>query len=308
MHTIKNERLMVSFRYAPDKLFSERFESIGVVDQICLDGKHRFCEPEQRMPGRITCNGVGLCGEYVWDELAREAAPKEWFPKIGVGLLKQRPEGGNYNMWRHYEVKPYPTKAEFEGEKAVFTQESVPCMGVAARLTKEITLYADELHMKVTLENQGERVLKLAEYQHNFLSLNGAEVGPGYRLEIPFAQSLAGIENLAYDVNDVRSRKSGFMETEGNSIVWNRRMDGHGYHMDIPQEQLDIRGGAYWKLTHRDQCVSVAEKLTFCPSRVVLWGVEHCICTEVYIPILVIPGHSQSWTRIWKFSEEKTYG
>lgn len=83
---------------------------------------------------------------------------------------------------------------------------------------------------------------------------------------------------------------------------------GQGILKDIPQEQLDIHGGAYWKLTHRDQRVSVAEKLTFCPSGLVLWGVEHCICTEVYIPISVIPGQSQSWTRIWKFSEEKTYG
>lgn len=306
-NSIQNERLKVTFRYDPTTLFSERFESIGVVEQVCLNGKHLFCEPEQRIKERVTCYGVGLCGEYVWDELAQEVAPGELFPKIGVGLLQQRPEGGGYNMWKHYEVQPYPVKADFSEDRAVFVQECSSCIGIAARLTKEATLHGNELHMQVTLENLGTRKLELAEYQHNFLSLNGTEIGPGYRLEVPFAKSLAGIEDRAYDVNNPFQRQSGFMAAQGSSVVWNRTMDGHGFHMDIPAEQLDIGSGNYWKLTHCNQNVSVKEKLTFNPSRLVLWGVEHCISAEVYIPISVEPGEKQSWTRIWQFSEEDSH-
>lgn len=301
MHTIQNERLKVTFRYLPDVLFSERFESIGVAEQVCLDGKYLFCEPEQHIPQRPTCNGIGLCGEYVWDALAEEAAPGAYFPKIGVGLLKQRPEGGKYNMWKHYEVQPFPVHAEFYADRAIFTQTSTECLGVATKLTKEVFLQGNALHMHVTLENHGSRVLQLEEYQHNFLCLNGAPVGPGYRLDVPFALSLKGIENRAYDAGNPVQWKSGYLRTEGTCILWNRTMDGHGYHLEIPKEQLDVRKGAYWKLTHNTVPAAITEKITFSPSRLVLWGVEHCICTEVYIPIFVAPGEKQEWERIWVF-------
>lgn len=307
-YSIQNERLKVTFRYDPNTLFSQRFESIGVVEQVCLDRKHFFCEPEQRISYRATCHGIGLCGEYVWDELAERAGPGELFPKIGVGLLRQRPEGGRYHMWKHYEVFPYPTDATFFADRAIFVQACIPCLGIEARLTKEVTLHENELHMRITLENLGVRRLALAEYQHNFLSLDGIEVGPGYRLEVPFAKSMAGIESLAYDVTDIHKKQSGFMTVHGNCIDWNQKMEGHGFHMAIPEEQLDLREGNYWKLSHSGQRISVLEKLTFSPSRLVLWGAEHCVSAEVYIPISVEPGQQQSWTRIWRFSEEGSNG
>ena len=89
---------------------------------------------------RATCHGVGLCSEFVWDELAKEAAPGEFFPKLGVGLLRQRPEGGAYDMWKHYEVTPFPASVHIMEHKAVFEQEPILCMGVAARL---ITLHIE---------------------------------------------------------------------------------------------------------------------------------------------------------------------
>ena len=307
-NTIQNERLRVTFRYDPETLYSQRFEAAGVIEQVCLDGTFFFCEPEQRIPERVTCNGVGLCGEYVWDELAQEVAPGALFPKIGVGLLRQRPEGGAYNMWKHYEVLPFPVRASMEGDHAYFCQEGISCLGIAARLTKEVVLRGNEIHTTVTLENTGTRKLELKEYQHNFVSLQGRETGPGYRLEIPFVKSLAGIEHAAYDIANPVSRLSGYMQAQGNTIVWEQKMNGHGYHLDIPKEALDTSNGAYWKLSCEDVPVSVAERLTFEPSRVVLWGVEHCICTEVYIPISVEPGKKQTWTRIWQFTREDCHG
>lgn len=303
--TIENERLKLTFRYDPNALFSQRFESIGVVEQICLDGEYLFCEPEQRIAERATCNGIGLCGEYVWDELAREAAPGSLFPKIGVGLLYQRQEGGDYSIWKDYKVEPYPVRAEFQKSSASFHQQITPCLGVSAELIKCVSVQGNEVHVVTTLQNTGMRRLELAEYQHNFLSLEGRAVGPGYRLDVPFAQGLPQIADSAYDAKNPTKRMSGFMEANGSSILWRRRMDGHGYHLDVPGSQLDVSKGAYWKLSHQASPVSVTEKLTFKPSRLVLWGIEHCICTEVYVPISVAPGQSQSWERIWRFDRER---
>ena len=306
MNTIQNERLAVTFRYAPHTLFSERFEAAGVAEQVCLDGKYRFCEPEQRLAGRVTCGGVGLCGEYVWDELACEAKPGEQFPKLGVGLLTQRPEGGPYNMWKHYETQPFPLSARFEKGRAVFVQEPVPCLGIAARITKTVTLEGASLRTETTLENIGERTLALSEYQHNFVSLNGVPAGPGYRLKLPMDGTIEEISGSAYDVRDFRARRSGFMRAEGDSILWLKSMDGHGYHKETAENDLHPERGNCWRLTHDSLPLSVCEELCFRPSRLVLWGVEHCICTEAYIPLSVEPGESQTWTRLWHFGADGT--
>lgn len=301
MNTIRNERLEVTFRYDPQTLFSERFEAAGVVEQVCLDGTWRFCEPEQRIAGRVTCSGTGLCGEYVWDELAGEAAPGEQFPKLGVGLLTQRPEGGPYNMWRHYETRPFPLSARFEADRAVFVQEPLPCLGVAARITKTVGLNGTCLYTETALENLGSRPLQLREYQHNFVSLNGEPVGPGYRLTLPMDGEIEQIADAAYDVRDFRLRRSGFMRADGDSIVWNKPMDGHGWHKVTTEASLHPERGAYWKLTHDRLPLSVCEELSFAPQELVLWGVEHCICTELYIPIEVQPGQTFRWKRQWRF-------
>lgn len=304
MNTIQNERLAVTFRYDPAELFSERFEAAGVVEQVCLDGEYRFCEPEQRIAERVTCNGVGLCGEYVWDELANETKPGEQFPKLGVGLLTQRPEGGPYNMWKHYAVKLFPLSARFEADRAVFVQEPVACLGVAARITKIVTLDGASLRTETTLENTGERTLALREYQHNFVSLNGVPAGPGYRLELPMDGRIGEIFDSAYDVQDFRARCSGFMKAEGDAIVWLKSMDGHGFHKETPEKDLHPERGNYWRLTHESLPLSVCEELSFRPQHLVLWGVEHCICTEAYIPLCVEPGRQMTWTRLWRFGAD----
>lgn len=305
MNQIQNDRLTVTFRYDPEKLFSTRFESIGVMEQICLDGKYNFCEPEQRIAERMTCNGVGLCGDYVWNELGEEAAPGEKFPKLGVGLMIQRPEAGPYGMFKKYEAEVFPTHAEFGPDWAKFVQEPIPCNGIAARITKLITLEGNEIHVKTTMENCGERVLDLNEYQHNFLSLNGRQPGPGYVLDVPFDGDMERIKGLTNPVSRFRDKISGYMNVKDGKIIWEKVMDGVGFHKVTMKEDLHPENGAYWKLSHEEMPISVMEKINFEPTRLVMWGVEHCICAEVYVGIHVLPGEEQTWERVWKFSDEK---
>ena len=301
IYRIKNDRLEVEFRYSPTHVFSSRFETIGVVEQVTLDGKYKFCEPEQRLPGRVTCNGVGLCGEYSWDGLAAEARPGQNFPKIGLGLLRQRPEGGPYHIFKDYEVTLFPTSVELAGDSARFTQDCIPCMDIAAKIEKTVSLSGCSIITNTTIYNLGQRTLELGEYQHNFLSLDGLPVGPGYHLQIPFDGNIGGISGSAYDMSDPFHRISGFMEARGDEIHWLRDMDGHGFHKETEPQDLHPEKGRFWRLTHIDSPLSVSEEFSFNPSRLVVWGVEHCICTEVYVPINVEPGERQSWTRTWRF-------
>lgn len=60
-----------------------RFDLSGMISQVTLHGKHRFCQPEQteKHPNRVTCYGFGLSSEFCMNELPSELPAGEKFPK-----------------------------------------------------------------------------------------------------------------------------------------------------------------------------------------------------------------------------------
>lgn len=303
-YVIESDRLSARFRFEPQRFFSERFEACGVVDQLWLDGRYQFCEPEQRIVPRITCHGVGLCGEYVWNELAEEAPPGEPFAKLGVGLLTQRPEGGPYDIFKHYQTEPFPVKAYIEPSRAVFVQQGRECRGVAARITKVVKARENELTAETTIENIGSRELTLAEYQHNFVSLNGVPFGPGCDLYVPFDGTVGQIDSMAYAQGSMERRVSGYQQAQGDHIRWLRSMDGYAYHKETLARDLHPERGGFWRLTRDGSPLAVEEHFDFEPCRLVEWGVEHCACVEVYAPLRVLPADACTWRRVWRFTDE----
>jgi hypothetical protein len=293
-------------RLRKPEVFSERFAQVGVVEQVTLHGKHCFCQPEQKLMERATCHGVGLCSEFVWDELAKEAAPGEFFPKLGVGLLRQRPEGGAYDMWKHYEVTPFPASVHIMEHKAVFEQEPIPCMGVAARLTRIVEVCRNLLTITTTLENTGERSLSLQEYQHNFVAVDDLPVGPGYRLEIPFDGSLEKISESTVRIEDYHTSVPGVIKTDGKVILWKKTMNQTACHKVTGQEKILPCDIYSWKMSHDDCEASVSETVQFVPSGLVIWGIEHCMCAEVYGRWDVEPGERQTLVRTWRFEDNLT--
>lgn len=303
MREIKNDRLTVAFREESEMLHPHhRFETTGVVAQVTLDGKHVFCEPEQRIRERVTCDGIGLCGEYVSHGPAEEALAGEYYPKFGVGLLLQTEDHKAYNMWESHECIDFPVKAEFGEDRAVFVQEPLPCGGYALRLTKTMTLHENTLTEEVFLENVGEKEIRLAEYQHNFVSLDGELIGPGYELEVPFVKNLHDIEGHVTKLGDrTRARVDGVLGEENGIVRWNVSM-GEGYtefnHADA--DMLDVSEGKnFWEL--RKNGLSVRETFGFEPNETMIWGVEHCMCVEAYAPARIAPGETAKWSRTWTF-------
>lgn len=290
----------------PEEEFSERFDASAVVRQVELHGKHRFCQPEQRIPGRQTCRGEGLCGEFVWDEIAERAAPGEYFPKFGVGLLRQRPEGGAYDMWKHYEVLPVKIDVHMRENSAVFVQENPVCLGLAARITKEVRLYRNTLRLTTEIINTGSLPLNLQEYQHNFVAIDDIPAGPGYRLELPFDGTLERVRSAAHCLPNRNMPAPGTLDAEHGAMIWRSGMDGREYHK-VTEKNFILPCPSYrWRLSHSDSTASISETVHFTPERLVLWGVEHCICTEVYARWRLQPGERASFARTWCFCDENT--
>ena len=297
---LRSDELEVLVRIPDDRLHNSRFDQSAFVEQIVLHGRHVFCEPEQKIGSRINTGGRGLCGEFVWNKLAEEALPGENFPKFGVGILKQRPDGGAFDIFYRYEGRSFTNLYDYQKDKALFIQQPEICLGTAAKITRELCVDGRKLILHSTVENTGNRPIRMEEYQHNFVSLDGYPVGPGYTLFLPFFHENGLIERL-YPI-EAKSVPSNVMFAENGCVHWNSSLDGCGFFLNIegipeivPQE---------WSLWHEKTPAWMKERVSVKPKRAVVWGVEHCICTELFVPVVAEPGERCMWTRMWEFGDE----
>ena len=300
--TIKNDLLTVQFRSPDAQPRSERFCCTGMIDQVTLRKRHTFCAPEQLDSFAETCHGGGLCGEFVFDGIARETPPGELFPKPGVGLLYQRPEGGDFDMWKHYEGVPCQASYEIHGASIVFRQTMPTCRFLKLEIQQEYRLWQNTQTQTTTLINRGERAIAAQEYQHNFLRLDGLNIDQHYHLELPFIKEFPNIERAAYRKGD-RTHSHiipNVLSQERHVLGFHMPLDEHEFYLRVDEKDM-VRGGFSWKLTSGQTSAWISEQCTFPPSRFDLWGLKHCICPEVYIRFEIEPDRSICWARCWTF-------
>lgn len=297
--TLENHRLRIAFS-DPSRLKNPRFDRTAMVTEVTLDEAYRFCTPEQVLPHRRTTHGMGLCGEFVLEGPAEEAAAGQRFLKPGVGLLKQVRNGAPYDMWMPYEAEFLPVTVTREENRLTFVQKAAACGGYAVDIEKRFCLRENSLVLDITAANSGEKPIALGEYQHNFLSLEGMPIGPGYVLELSCDKRLPEIVGQTLRQGDEIVLPSAVRAEEGR-ILWRDNLDGKVmYHRS---EDIDPDAPYRWMLRHMDSTVSVSEETDFRPSRIDIWAVEHCVCTEFYHSAFLAPGEKACWRRIWTFSK-----
>lgn len=294
---LENERLHVRFA-DPELVQTQRFDHTAIVTEVILEGKYSFCTPEQVLPGRRTTNGIGLCGEFVLAGAAESARAGEWFCKPGVGLLKQLEGGMPFDMWKHYEVRPFAVTADSTSDQILFRQSAVPSGGYAVDIEKAFCLRGNRLMLDITVRNTGDKEWVLQEYQHNFVSLEGMEIGPGYVLDLCCDKTLSQIEGKTLRQGDEIHLPSA-VRFEKNSVFWEKDMrEKILYHRS---EEIAPGMPRCWTLRHLRSGASVSEETNFCPTRIDIWSVEHCACTEFYQTVRLAPGEEAHWRRTWTF-------
>lgn len=296
---LQNDRLTVEFLDIDRTNFGQRFDRSAAIQQIILDGAHLFCQPEQYEAGRRTCHGIGLCGEFVWDEAAEKALPGQPFPKLGVGVLQQRSDGGPYDIWHPYKVlQLFPVFRRKEDGAVVTLQRMSGPSGIRLELYRAYQLRANRIILDTTVINQGTSSVHFFEYQHNFVAIDNLPVGPGYRLQIPFDRTIGEIETSAYRLG-TRAPLHSALRREGQSIVWDLPLVQAAFHKVSDRSAIDAHAARFWKLSHEASPASIEEHFDFLPARLVLWGTDHCICTEVYHEIQLRAGEMEQWQRSW---------
>lgn len=277
---------------APNNTF--RFNRAGAVAEILHNGRNTFCASEPNHLWHLCSGGRGLMNEFTMD-VSGEVGVGEYFPKLGVGLLK-KPDGELYRFYRKYEYQPFPITWEQDGSSVTFVTEPLPCAGYAARMTKTLRVEGNGLYMRDTLENVGEKTISTTEYGHNFLTINGLAIGPAYFLDLP----------------DMTERPDeiikGTMKGCGRSLTYAAYLHD-AVSFDIDAADITGEGSFRWAIRNTDASyarkgeVSVSVTEYFVPVKVSLWTVDHLVTLMPHHQVVLRPGGKEAWERRYTFDE-----
>ncbi len=284
--TIKSDRLELEVLKPYSELYRRtRFNWNCFVNSIVLDGKYQFAEPEQRDPKRGTSGGWGLNSEYKFEETRDMAKIGEEYPRLGNGYLMKTDK--DFHFMVNEPCRPFPTVCTATASSVTFVTDMPLCQGIAGREEKTVSVSGNTVTITTKLTNYGQKDIVAEEYNHNFLSLGGEPVTPAYHVEAKYFENL---ENGEVKGDNIYGR---------DGIVSLRRNPTEPYMIFMNDVKRDAP--YTWKLYADDSTLSVTEQDSFVPSRAVIWGVEHCFCTEVFVALNIKPMESYEWTRTWTF-------
>ena len=289
MYTLQSDRLRVDVSepgVAPN--VTTRFDRAGFVEEVVLDGIHRFCASEPRNLSHKSSGGRGICNEYKCGADAK-ARVGEYFLKPGVGLLLKETDGP-YNFANCYKTVPFKIEVSHVENAILFVTPPDPCDGYALRQEKRLEVTGNRLDMRIKLSNEGEKDFIGEEYCHNFLTVNNMSLGPDYTLEFP-AWSGRG-----------EATREGRLRVEGNALTFTGPLERAEMFLIDAGEFTRKPGDAFeWIFQNRSEGAFVRAREQINLSRVALWAADHMFSTESFHAIKLAPSESDSWTRSWEF-------
>ena len=302
---LHNDFIRVSIRDPFSRLRSERFSACAVIEQARLMSGETFCQAEQVRPDRVTCNGVGLVSEFIWRQAEIEALKGDAFPKLGVGELVQILDNSPYDIWAHYVVRPYRQKIVAQTETSLsLMMEMNPVRGMDIAIRKNISLEDSSLVIETILENRGSRAADIDECNHNFVSLNSDMIGKGVALTVPYLKNMERLEGSFHELPARENSARGIASVRGQTLSFLKDMAEKEVHCVFEAGEIAERDEYAWQMTDEASALSISEADSFKPSKFVLWGIEHCLCPEVYQSWRVEPGERAASKRKWTFKKE----
>lgn len=220
-----------------------------------------------------------------------EAAPGDFFIKIGVGILR-KPDAQPYNFAREYQiVSNGQWTVRPQSDRIEFAQELKGTNGYAYQYSKTVRLSGKkpELVLEHTLKNTGKRSIETEVYNHDFYVIDGQPTGPDFSVRFPFQPRATG------DLKDAA-------EIAGNDLIFRRELKGG---RDSAATYL-VGYGA----TAKDNDIRVENKMTGAGvreignqpiSKLYFWSVRTTLCPEVYTAILIKPGQKAKWRIRYQF-------
>lgn len=269
-----------------------RFDWSGIIRQVEYQD-HRFYAPLHACHDPVGHDFVsGPAEEFAMFKPMgfEEANEGQSFVKIGVGLLMKGEDSG-YSFDGSYRLMRAGDWDIAQGNNSVtFIQELRGERGWAYRYSKTIRLLSGrpELAIEHRLENTGEKIIDINNYNHNFTIIDDVPFGPDYRVEFSFTS------DEPISINGLAWFRGNAIEAEkplGEDSLWVELYDGEG-RVDYNQAIVrNLRSGA-----------AVEFRGDAPVTRMVFWAVERAACPEPFIELHLTPGQAREWSSHYRYS------
>jgi len=287
-HILKNKNLEIRIDLPVENYNFSRFDWTGKIVSvkykgICVSGIERTDIEDDNIPGKGFYNEFGIEIPIGFGEVKEG----EWFPKIGVGLLKK--EGEKYLFTKNYEIRPAEFKVSSVPDKLIITCQSPLVNGYAYSLKKEIQLTESGFIIRYFLKNTGEKIIITNEYDHNFLAINNELIGSSYILKFAFP--------LKPELFDATVNPENKVEVGQKEITFNGTPEEQFFFSNLTGNQ---NVEASWELLNAKNKIGIRETGSFKTTKVNLWGWKHVISPELFFDINAKPGEEIEWSRTYQ--------
>jgi hypothetical protein len=273
-----------------------RYDHAGMVAQARFAGHTFFGELIKPHDPLVHDHGAGTVEEFgmtLTPPLGfAEAKAGEAFLKIGVGLLQKDKDRAAYSFAGAYKVVELPAwKVEPERAVVTFTQSAGLPNGLAYRYTKRVELTDDGFRIVRKLENTGKAKWSTDHYGHNYISIDDRPIDSQYKLELPFALTLA--EQNGTKAAVVTGKQIGANRALGEKEALWAHATGHG---ESAKDNVMVM-----RVDHAGAKAGVEITTDFPVRRLVLYATQRAFCPEAFVEFTLEPGQSQTWMTTYRF-------
>lgn len=287
--TLGNDRLAVEILACGEEYRGSRYDWAGIVSQVTLDGCHTYLSKEQYKDGSTGMGGRGLSGVFEWNDtsLYDQVGIADVFPMLGIGLVKKTGTAP-FNFSTAYPVAiPFPREVYAAEDTCTIKTLPVLCCGIAAEITKTLSVAGTTLSIRTEIENTGSAAIRATEFNHNFFAFDGTPVDSDYQLTVPY-QVLPKFRR-------------------GKMAVGFQTIQPFSFDGPTNAAALFVEGAAglsrHWmKLEHTALGTSVLIEEDFPPEHLYLWSNPFAFCPETFCKIHLEPGERMEYTRRYTFA------
>ena len=281
---LKSDKLEVRI-CLPGEYSRSRYDHSGMVEQVRL-GENQFLSREKIGEGD-GLGGIGLafCLEWNQTELYDGTAIADYFPMLGVGLLRKT-DSAPFLFTRDYPVVPFEHQIHTAPDRLEVISLPHLCKGVAVEQKRIFAVDGNMLSITCELTNCGPACISGTEFCHNFFCFNERPIDSHYRLSFPYSvipRMRRGQILLERDA----LRLGEFDCPTASTAFWLNGYEGMSTH--------------WMKLENSETRTGVLVEDCFPVSRIYSWNNKDALCPETFKGFSLEPGQTDSWTRKYTF-------
>lgn len=220
------------------------------------------------------------------------AQPGGTFVKVGVGVLRKK-DDTNYSAYNNYDIVSTGRWMVEEGPGWIeFSQEvndAASGYGYEYRKTLRVPKGRPDLVIEHSLRNTGKLPIETVQYNHNFLTLDGAATGPDFVIGVPFA------------IQSPKPPDPAVAEIRGNEVHYTRTIEGEN------RVSFQLEG---FGATAKDYDIRVENRRTGAGVRITgnrplarlpLWSIRSVLSIEPFVDVTTQPGQVTNWTLTYSY-------